>query len=103
MIDRAKATAGVAVDAVPAHVAIIMDGNRRWATERGLPTLEGHRRGAEVLREIAAAAADARIRYLTVFAFSEENWRRDAGEVRLLMDLVRTFARSQARAHSPRP
>jgi undecaprenyl diphosphate synthase len=97
MIDRAKASARVAVEAPPAHVAIIMDGNRRWATERGLPALEGHRRGAEVLREVAGAASDARIRYLTVFAFSEENWHRDAGEVRLLMDLVRTFARSQAR------
>ena len=97
MIDRAKASARVALETAPAHVAIIMDGNRRWATERGLPALEGHRRGAEVLRDVAAAASDARIRYLTVFAFSEENWHRDPGEVRLLMDLVRTFARSQAR------
>ncbi len=95
MIERAKAN--VAVAPVPAHVAIIMDGNRRWAAEHGLPAIEGHRRGAEVLREIASAAADAGIAYLTVFAFSEENWRRDSGEIRVLMELVRSFARSQAR------
>ena len=58
-----------------------MDGNRRWAAERGLPPIEGHRRGGEVLREICAAAAKAGIEYLTVYAFSEENWGRDAGEV----------------------
>ena len=94
MIERAKQTA---VAPVPAHVAIIMDGNRRWAAKRSLPPIEGHRRGAEVLKEIASAAAETGIGYLTVFAFSEENWRRETGEVRLLMDLVRSFARAQAR------
>ena len=83
--------------APPAHVAIIMDGNRRWAARHSLPPIEGHRRGAEVLREIAGAAADAGIAYLTVFAFSDENWRRESGEVSALMELVRSFARAQAR------
>jgi undecaprenyl diphosphate synthase len=81
----------------PQHVAIIMDGNRRWATQHALPAIEGHRRGAEVLREIAAAAADAGVGYLTVFAFSEENWQRESSEVGALMELVRSFARAQAR------
>jgi undecaprenyl diphosphate synthase len=82
---------------VPAHVAIIMDGNRRWAARHSLPAIEGHRRGAEVLREIASAAADFGIDYLTVFAFSEENWQREQSEVGALMDLVRSFARAQSR------
>jgi undecaprenyl diphosphate synthase len=82
----------------PRHVAIIMDGNRRWARERGLPALEGHRAGATALRETARAAARAGITILTVYAFSEENWRREASEVGPLMDLVRHFARREAAA-----
>ncbi len=82
----------------PRHVAIIMDGNRRWARERGLPSIEGHRIGARRLREIARAAADAGIGVLTVYAFSEENWRRSPAEVRLLMELVGLYARSEQAA-----
>jgi undecaprenyl diphosphate synthase len=82
----------------PHHVAIIMDGNRRWARERGLPSIEGHRVGARRLREIARAAADAGIAVLTVYAFSEENWRRSPAEVRLLMELVGLYARSEQAA-----
>ena len=66
---------------VPAHVGIIMDGNGRWAERRGLPRLEGHRRGAERLIEVVDAAIDRGIRCLTLFAFSAENWRRPAEEV----------------------
>jgi undecaprenyl diphosphate synthase len=95
VIERARITAAAAP--VPKHVAIIMDGNRRWASQRSLPAVEGHRRGAEVLREIAAESAGIGIEYLTVFAFSEENWDRSPAEVRPLMDLVRVFARSEAR------
>ena len=66
---------------VPAHVGIIMDGNGRWAERRGLPRLEGHRRGAERLIEVVDAAIDRGITCLTLFAFSAENWRRPAEEV----------------------
>jgi len=65
----------------PVHVGIIMDGNGRWAEQRGLPRLEGHRRGAERLIEVVDAAIDQGIRCLTLFAFSAENWRRPAEEV----------------------
>jgi undecaprenyl diphosphate synthase len=76
----------------PRHVAIIMDGNRRWAHERKLRAVEGHRAGAQALRTIVRAAAKAQIQILTVFAFSEENWGRDPGEILSLMELVRHFA-----------
>jgi undecaprenyl diphosphate synthase len=94
MIERA---APLPEHAVPRHVAIIMDGNRRWAAERGLPAVEGHRRGGEVLHDICAASGELGIEHLTVYAFSEENWRRDAREVGVLMELVRWFARKEAR------
>jgi len=81
---------------LPRHVAIIMDGNRRWARERGLPAVEGHRAGATALRETIRASARAGLQILTVFAFSEENWKRERSEVALLMDLVRVFALREA-------
>jgi undecaprenyl diphosphate synthase len=90
MIDRA--VAAPVARSTPRHVAIIMDGNRRWARERGLPSIEGHRAGTRALREAVRATIRAGIEVLTVFAFSEENWRRDALEVRLLMELVALFA-----------
>ncbi len=73
---------------VPVHLGIIPDGNRRWARAKGVPTLEGHRRGAEVFKEIALASFDRGVRYLSIYAFSAENWRRAAGEVKYLMELV---------------
>ncbi|MBD5655996.1 MAG: di-trans,poly-cis-decaprenylcistransferase, partial [Candidatus Eremiobacteraeota bacterium] len=82
----------------PRHVAIIMDGNRRWARERNLPAIEGHRAGTTALRQTARAAAESGVEILTVYAFSEENWRRDAAEVGALMDLVRAYARREAAA-----
>jgi len=85
-------------DARPRHVAIIMDGNRRWARDRGLSTKEGHRAGGEALRRTVRAAAQAGVEFLTVYAFSEENWRRGQREVGALMDLVRFFAYREARA-----
>jgi undecaprenyl diphosphate synthase len=97
MIERSfVAPAGGSRDAGPRHVAIIMDGNRRWARERNLPSLEGHRAGAAALRETVRAAARSGIEILTVYAFSEENWRRDASETGPLMDLVRHFAAREA-------
>jgi undecaprenyl diphosphate synthase len=81
----------VSTAGVPAHVAIIMDGNGRWAQMRGLPRAEGHRKGLEALRRTVHNAADLGIRYLTVFSFSTENWRRPLTEVSFLMGLMKRF------------
>lgn len=77
----------------PAHVAIIMDGNGRWAARRGLPRIEGHRRGVEAVRRAVRSATDLGIRYLTIYSFSTENWRRPAQEVADLMGLLKRFIR----------
>jgi undecaprenyl diphosphate synthase len=77
--------------AVPRHVGIIMDGNGRWAKRRGLPRLAGHRAGGQNLRRVIRAARDAGIRYLTLYAFSTENWNRPAEEVSGLMALLDEF------------
>ena len=79
----------------PLHVAIIMDGNRRWARSRGMPPAYGHRRGAEAVRRVVEACAKAGVRYLTLFAFSSENWARPAAEVGDLMDLLRVYLRRE--------
>jgi undecaprenyl diphosphate synthase len=79
---------------VPQHVAIIMDGNGRWAAARGLPRGEGHRRGVEALRKTVRAAGDMGISILTIFSFSAENWSRPASEIRDLMGLLRRFIRN---------
>ena len=75
------------------HVAIIMDGNGRWANARGLPRSMGHRRGVEAVREAVRAAGELGIQYLTLFAFSSENWRRPEAEVEELMGLLKHFIR----------
>ncbi len=75
---------------VPAHIAIIMDGNGRWARERGLPRIEGHRAGAETVQRVIEACRQAGVRYLTLYAFSTENWRRPITEVAQLMKLLTT-------------
>ena len=80
--------------AVPRHVAIIMDGNGRWAAAHGLPRSEGHRRGVEALRRTVRAAGDLGIGILTIFSFSSENWLRPASEIRELMGLLRLFIRN---------
>jgi undecaprenyl diphosphate synthase len=79
---------------VPRHVAIIMDGNGRWAAARGLPRAEGHRRGVEALRRTIRAAGEIGIGYITLFSFSAENWSRPATEVLELMGLLRRFIRN---------
>jgi undecaprenyl diphosphate synthase len=89
--------AAVVEAAVPRHVAVIMDGNRRWARERGLTSKDGHRAGGEALHATVSAAARAGIEVLTVYAFSEENWQRGEREVGALMSLVRYFAMREAR------
>lgn len=80
-------------DSLPAHIAVIMDGNGRWAKARGLPRIEGHRRGLEALRGLVRAADQRGIRFLTVYSFSSENWRRPAEEVSELLGLLRYFIR----------
>ncbi len=79
----------------PKHVAIIMDGNRRWARERGMPAIEGHRRGIVALREVLQAAKDEGVAHLTVYGFSTENWSREKNEISLLFELCIFFARSE--------
>ena len=73
------------------HIAFIMDGNRRWAKNRGLPIAAGHRQGAETLVEIAKAAKEMGVKYMTVYAFSTENWQREPAEVETLMNLLRHY------------
>jgi undecaprenyl diphosphate synthase len=87
------AVAGAAPPEAPRHVAIIMDGNGRWAAKRGLPRLEGHRRGVEALRRTVRGAIELDIRYLTIYSFSSENWRRPAAEIGDLFGLLRIFVR----------
>ena len=78
---------------LPRHVAIIMDGNRRWARARLLPRVLGHHAGMRAVRKVVAAAHDIGIAYLTLYSFSSENWRRDAHEVSDIMGLLRRFIR----------
>jgi len=80
---------------VPTHVAIIMDGNGRWAKQRGLPRIEGHRRGVEAVRTVLDASNSLGIRYLTLYAFSAENWSRPADEVGALMTLLEFFLKRE--------
>ncbi len=80
---------------VPSHVAIIMDGNGRWAKLRGLPRIEGHRRGVETVRNVIDAAKELGVRYLTLYAFSVENWKRPQDEVGALMSLLEYFLKRE--------
>lgn len=80
---------------IPNHIAIIMDGNGRWATSRGLPRTIGHRQGAKALKRTVRAAGELGIQYLTLFGFSAENWSRPEGEVSELMRLLRYYLRSE--------
>lgn len=78
----------------PLHVAIVMDGNGRWAKRRGLPRQVGHPKGVDAIRRVVEAAPDQGIRYLTLYAFSTENWRRPAGEVAEVMRLLKLYVNS---------
>jgi undecaprenyl diphosphate synthase len=91
----AKAEAQGAVAAVPRHVAIIMDGNGRWAKARGLPRSAGHRAGAEAARAAVRAAGEAGVECLTLYAFSSENWRRPAAEINELTGLLRYYVKKE--------
>jgi undecaprenyl diphosphate synthase len=86
-----EAAGGGGIAAVPRHVAIIMDGNGRWAKARGLPRVAGHRQGAEAARKVLRAAGEAGVECLTLYAFSSENWRRPEEEINDLMGLLRFY------------
>ncbi|MDY5613331.1 polyprenyl diphosphate synthase, partial [Dysosmobacter sp.] len=75
----------------PRHIAIIMDGNGRWAQKRGLPRTAGHKAGAETFRRIATYCKNIGVQYLTVYAFSTENWKRSADEVGAIMGLLKKY------------
>src|SRR5204863_3561356 len=82
-------------DRLPAHVAVIMDGNGRWAAQRHLPRVEGHRAGIDSVRDVVEGSARLGIRVLTLYAFSMENWKRPAAEVSTLMMLLKRYLRSE--------
>ncbi len=80
---------------LPLHVGIIMDGNGRWAVKKGLPRIEGHRKGAETTEKIVIAASNLGIKYLSLYAFSTENWKRPKEEVNFLFSLMYEYVRSK--------
>jgi undecaprenyl diphosphate synthase len=96
--EASAAAAQLAMDrgapALPRHVAIIMDGNGRWAKERGLPRLEGHRRGVEAVRRAVRSAIEIGVPFLTIYSFSSENWSRPPEEISDLMGLLKRFIRN---------
>jgi undecaprenyl diphosphate synthase len=92
---RLRPVAQVNSERLPRHIAVIMDGNGRWAKQRHLPRIEGHRAGIRAVRQVVEGCARLRIPYLTLYAFSAENWKRPAGEVKLLMRLLREYLRRE--------
>jgi undecaprenyl diphosphate synthase len=95
-ISPAEQLRGIRLDGrVPGHVAIIMDGNGRWARARGLPRFRGHAAGAESVRDVIEGAIQAGVSILTLYAFSQENWNRPLGEVNALMRLLQRYARTE--------
>lgn len=83
-------------DAVPQHIAIIMDGNGRWAQKKGLQRIKGHYNGAKIIRHLTDIASEIGVKHLTLYCFSTENWRRPLEEVNFLMDLIRNYLIEQA-------
>lgn len=80
---------------LPKHVAIIMDGNGRWAKKRGHTRIQGHRKGADTVREIVETSREIGVSCLTLYAFSEENWKRPKQEIRALMQLLERFLKNE--------
>ncbi|RBM21755.1 isoprenyl transferase [Prauserella sp. PE36] len=85
----------IPAELVPNHVALVMDGNGRWANQRGLPRIEGHKRGEAVMIDVASGAVELGVKWLSVYAFSTENWKRSPDEVRFLMGFNRDTIRRQ--------
>jgi len=92
-IDELRAS--VAGNSLPAHVAVIMDGNGRWATQRGMPRIAGHKKGADTVRLVTEECRAVGVKVLTLYAFSDENWGRPREEVGFLMDMLGSFLRSE--------
>src|SRR5690606_2768738 len=86
---------GTAESQNPKHIAVVMDGNGRWAQRRGLPRTFGHRQGAEAARRVVKAAGEMNIPYITLFGFCAENWKRPENEIKDLMNLLRQYLRSE--------
>src|SRR5213595_2396244 len=80
---------------IPRHIAIIMDGNGRWARQRGLPRIKGHEKGADAVRECVEGCGELKVEYLTLYAFSAENWQRPKSEVFALMRLLEKFLKEK--------
>lgn len=95
--EKVNGAGQVDMSRLPRHIAIIMDGNGRWAQKRGLPRTAGHKAGAETFRRIGIACRDLGIEYLTVYAFSTENWKRPAEEVDTIMGLLKKYLQDAAR------
>lgn len=93
-----KAAPEPSLQRLPEHIAIIMDGNGRWARARGLPRTAGHKKGADALRNTLNACRDAGVKYLTIYAFSSENWKRSSEEVGDLMQLLKHYLEHELQA-----
>ncbi len=90
-----KSPISLDMDRIPRHIGIIMDGNGRWANERGLPRSHGHQAGVETIRDIIKECNRLKVEYLTLYAFSTENWKRSRTEVNFLMELLVRYLRNQ--------
>ena len=97
MTDDRKQKKTALEKAVPQHIAIIMDGNGRWAKSRNLPRIAGHRKGAQVVKEIVRECSDLGVKFLTLYTFSTENWKRPRHEVDFLMQLLSSFLKKEIR------
>jgi len=94
-LSEARLLAEIDLDRLPRHIAVIMDGNGRWAKKRHLPRIAGHRAGIKAVRQSVEACARLGVPYLTLYAFSVENWKRPQTEVKMLMDLLREYLRKE--------
>src|SRR5713101_8937973 len=94
---EAQLLAQIDLDRLPQHIAVIMDGNGRWAKRRRLPRIAGHRAGIRAVRQAVEACARLGVPYLTLYAFSIENWRRPPSEIKLLMSLLREYLKKETR------
>lgn len=93
--DEEKYKHNIDMSSIPSHIAIIMDGNGRWAKRRGLPRVMGHRAGVETIRQIVKSSSKIGVKYLTLYAFSTENWKRPSDEVNALMNLLVEYLRNE--------
>ncbi len=94
-VSEAELLAQIDLDHLPQHIAVIMDGNGRWAKRRHLPRIAGHRAGIRAVRQVVEASARVGVPYLTLYAFSVENWKRPPTEVKLLMNLLREYLKKE--------